>query len=154
MNIEVLRFSSQSQTTLSAILIDGKFECYGLEDCHREEKVQGETRIPAGKYAITLRTEGGFHYRYQEKFPLFHEGMLWVRDVEGFEFILIHIGNTKKDTEGCLLVGEGLNNNKIGKGMVSSSTGAYTALYKKVVSSAVLGELTIEYKDLDKPYQH
>jgi hypothetical protein len=151
MKIEVLRYSSQSQTTLSAILIDGKFECYGLEDCHRKEKIRGETRIPSGVYQVTLRKVGTHHTKYSQKFPDFHKGMLWVRDVENFEWILIHIGNSKLDTEGCLLVGQTANNNVINKGYIAGSTLAYKQLYQKVVDSAEEGTLWIEYKDLDLP---
>ena len=47
MKLKVYRYSSQSQTTLGALQIDGKFECYTLEDQHQDVKVKGETRIPA-----------------------------------------------------------------------------------------------------------
>ena len=32
MELKVYRYSSQSQTTLGVLHIDGKFECYTLED--------------------------------------------------------------------------------------------------------------------------
>ena len=91
MKLEVQRFSSKSSSTLG-ILFDvtttPEFLCYTLEDEFREVKVSGETRIPAGTYNITLRTEGGFNQRYNEKFGSdFNKGMLWVRDVPGFEYI-------------------------------------------------------------------
>lgn len=151
MKIQVYRYSSQSQTTLSSILIDGKFNCHGLEDRHRDIKVKGSTRIPSGTYNVTLRTEGGHHHRYKNKYD-FHKGMLWVRDVPNFEWILIHVGNVKENTDGCLLVGTNVNNNKLESGFLSNSGEAYKDLYKKVVGSAEAGDLTIEYIDLDIPY--
>ena len=148
MLIQVSRYSSQSQTTLSSVSIDGRFECYGLEPAYRKEKIKGETRIPACKYRVTLRTEGGFHQRYSRLFPSFHKGMLWIREVENFDFVLIHIGNSKEDTEACLLVGNEANNNRKEKGFIYSSSVAYQSLYKKVAAAAASGELMIEYINL------
>ena len=108
MELEVLRISSQKDST-NGILFDvtggkRKFLCYTLEDEYRKDKVKGETRIPAGTYDIILRKVGSFHTKYSEKFKDMHKGMLWVKDVPNFEYILIHIGNTDEDTSGCLLV--------------------------------------------------
>ena len=149
MILKVYRYSSQSRTTISAIHINGEFECFGLEDRYREEKVRGETRIPKGKYKIGLRVVGGHHIKYSEKFPEFHKGMLHVLDVPNFKYILLHIGNGEKDTQGCLLVGQEANNNKLKKGLLKGSTLAYIDLYKKVIKAIDLGEeVTIEYLDL------
>ena len=148
MDIKVYRFSSDTDSTLSAIHIDGKFECYGLEDEFRTVKVWGETRIPKGKYNIGVRNIGGHNQRYSKKFPSFHKGMLHVLEVPNFEYILIHIGNTDDDTAGCLLVGQECNNNKISKGCLLGSTLAYRAFYNKVIDSAINDDLTIEYVDL------
>lgn len=112
------------------------FECYTLEDEHRETKVMHETRIPAGTYEIKLRLFGGHHERYKVKFP-FHKGMLWLQDVPKFKDILIHIGNQEKDTSGCVLVGKSVD---LKKGFLSSSTLAYESMYKKVADELVKGE--------------
>ena len=80
MKLEVLRFSSQSDSTNGLLfnVTEGKrtFLCYTLEDEYREEKIMGETRIPAGTYRITLRKTGGFHGRYLTKYGEMHKGML------------------------------------------------------------------------------
>ena len=121
-----------------------KFLAYTLEDEHRDVKVKGETRIPAGKYNITLRTEGGHHQRYEEKYGSMHKGMLWVRDVPGFEWILIHTGNTDEHTAGCLLVG----NSSDLKGFIGSSVNAYKRIYPPIAKALENGEeVTIEYID-------
>ena len=52
MEITVNRFISDNDTTISHINVDGKFICFGLEDEYRENKLVGETRIPAGKYKV------------------------------------------------------------------------------------------------------
>ena len=148
MELKVYRYSSQSQTTLGALHIDGKFECYTLEDQHQDIKVKSETRIPKGKYNIGLRTVGGFDARYKAKFS-FHKGMLQVLDVPNFEYILIHVGNHEDDTAGCLLVGNTANNNRLNKGFIGDSTNAYREMYIKVLKALESGlNVTIEYIDL------
>tara|TARA_R110000787_G_scaffold251673_1_gene357205 strand:+ start:376 stop:840 length:465 start_codon:yes stop_codon:yes gene_type:complete len=152
MKLEVLRFSSDSDSTLGVlfdITCERKFLCFTLEDEFREVKISGETRIPAGTYNITLRTEGGFNQRYNDKFGTdFNKGMLWVRDVPGFEYILIHIGNSDNDTEGCLLVGDTQTQNITKNGFIGSSTDAYTRIYPPIADVLVGGgEVTITYKD-------
>lgn len=150
MELKVYRLSDNGESTIGALFINDVFQCYTIEDEERTEKVFGETRIPEGTYKITLRTEGGHHEKYKSKYR-FHKGMLWVRDVPNFEFILIHVGNTDLDTAGCLLVGNSPNNNKLSKGFVGDSSTAYTNMYKKVIQAMDnCEEITITYKDLEK----
>ena len=73
--------------------------------------------------------------------------MLQVMDVPGFEFILIHVGNTDKDTAGCLLLGFNANTSQ---GLsVGSSVKAYKRLYSRVIEAAKANQLTIQYWDND-----
>jgi len=147
MKLTVTRIKSDRDSTLSTVSVNGKFECFGIEDEHRVEKVANETRIPAGIYKVGVRDVGGFHNRYSAKFPEFHLGMLQVLDVPDFEYILIHIGNDDDDTAGCLLVGmNAITQHRIANG---ASTAAYIDLYKKVIESALAGTLYIKYIDLD-----
>lgn len=155
MKLEVLRFSSQEDST-NGILFDvtdgkRKFLCYTLEDEHREEKVSGETRVPAGTYDLVLRTVGGFHSRYTKKYGEMHKGMLWVWDVPGFEYILIHTGNTDEHTAGCLLVGDNQRANfGDSDGFVGSSVNAYKRIYPPIAEAIERGDkVTITYVDFD-----
>ena len=155
MKLEVLRISSQKDSTNGILfdITDGKkFLCYTLEDEYRDEKVMSETRIPSGTYKITLRTVGGFHSRYEAKYGDFHKGMLWVRDVPGFEYILIHTGNTDEHTAGCLLVGNSQNENITKKdGFIGSSVTAYKRIYPPIAKALENGEeVTITYVDYDQ----
>lgn len=109
-----------------------KFLCFTMEDQPNEPKVPGETRIPAGRYQIKLRTEGGMHGRYSAKFD-WHRGMLWLQDVPDFTFVYIHYGNYEKDTDGCILTGDGAQSNVLDDGMVMSSVAAYTRLYQMII---------------------
>jgi|TARA_R110000796_G_scaffold71797_8_gene162828 hypothetical protein len=148
MELRVIRMYSQDDFTIGALYLENEngreFLCFTLEDEHRDEKVKGETRIPKGKYQITLRTVGGFDKRYEGKFPKMHKGMLWVRDVPGFEYILIHIGNTEENTAGCLLVGDSADM----KGMIGRSTNAYKNIYPRISNELLKdNEVWITYED-------
>ena len=146
MKLKVVRYHSSDDFTLGMLLeeTEGReFLCYTLEDEYRENKISGETRIPDGTYKITLRTVGGFHGRYAKKYGSMHKGMLWVRDVPGFEYILIHTGNTDEHTAGCLLVGESSDT----KGFIGSSVTAYKKMYPKIALALEAGEeVTITYE--------
>lgn len=127
---------------------DRTFLCYTLEDEHREEKVMHETRVPAGRYRITLRTEGGTHARYIKKYPDMHKGMLWVRDVPNFKWILIHTGNTDEHTSGCLLTGLTSDSSK---GFIGRSVDAYKAIYPRIAAALENGEdVFITYENYDE----
>ena len=149
MKIDVDRFISDADTTISRVMVDGQFICFGLEDEYREEKVVGETRIPAGTYQITLRTEGGFHERYSNRFSEIHRGMLHIRKVPNFKYILIHCGNTDEHTKGCLLVGMQANTEPGNMSVVSSAV-AYRKIYPMVVNAAENSNLSITFADNDR----
>lgn len=149
MLITVNRITSDNDATVSAVSVDGRFVCFGLEDEFREDKVVDETRVPAGRYQIGVRQTGGFHTRYQTKFADIHRGMLHVRDVPGFEHILIHVGNTDTDTAGCLLVGTGAVTQP-GDMSVQASKRAYKRLYPLVIDAAAAGDLEIDFIDSDR----
>lgn len=123
------------------------FLCHTLEDEYRTKKKYGETRIPSGKYRLHLRRQGGHHERYATKFPTIHKGMLELVGVPNFTDVLIHIGNTDDDTEGCILVGDGVQT-----GRVTDSTRAYTRVYP-LIADALAGnsDVWLFIYDLDTP---
>lgn len=139
------RLVSNHDATIGLLHLDKQNDKHGydrllsvftLEDEHRTKKVYGETRIPCGVYWLGLRKEGGFHQRYSDRFD-FHKGMLHIQNVPHFEHILIHIGNTEKDTAGCLLVADGA---RLDSMTVQSSTAAYKRLYPPVAAALDRGE--------------
>tara|TARA_B100001996_G_scaffold381325_1_gene370531 strand:+ start:501 stop:1043 length:543 start_codon:yes stop_codon:yes gene_type:complete len=141
MKLDVIRFQYGKDATNSLLFIDDEFEAYGLEDEHRDVKVMHETCIPEGTYKIKLRTVGGFHTKYAAKYGDWHKGMLWVQDVPGFEFILLHTGNTDQHTSGCYIIGETQQDLDKGKdGFVGSSGVAYKKMYPKVADAILQGE--------------
>lgn len=149
MKLKLIRYSSGLESTLGLLFVDDEFSCYTLEDQANARKIMHETRIPAGSYKITLRTEGGFHANYLKKFKNIHKGMLWIRNVPGFEYILIHVGNTDLDSSGCILVGDSATQNITGRGSIASSVNAYIRFYPIVAAALISGEdVTIEIVDL------
>jgi len=122
MNITVKRFEYGTAYTISRLYIDDTYYCFVLEDKVREVegksveewKVQGQTAIPAGTYPVII-----------DHSPHFDRDLPHVLNVQGFEGIRIHSGNTDKDTAGCLLVGL----NWPGGDMVSNSRNAYNVIY-------------------------
>ena len=84
--------------------------CYTLEPqwrdyAHGDIKIKGKSAIPEGRYLI----EVNYSPKMKKWLPL-------LINVPMFNGIRIHTGNTAKDTEGCILVGENLK-----KGMVLNS---------------------------------
>jgi len=152
----IFRYSDNDESTLGLFFDwsgeSPRFLCHTLEDEHREEKVFAETRIPAGAYRVKLRSYGGHHDRYSNKFPRIHVGMLEVMDVPGFTDILVHCGNDDDDTAGCLLLGETANSNIPGvDGFVGSSVAAYKRVYPEIAKVLMDGgRVTFVYKDMDR----
>ena len=152
MHLVLQRISSGSDSTIGYIRyyqgLTSHLACFTCEDGRQPYKIAGETRIPAGTYDIEIRTDGGMHSRYNEKFS-WHRGMLWLRNVDGFEWVYIHIGNDHEETRGCILVGDyPLPDYAMGGGRVMQSVSAYHRLYKKILAALDSGEkVQITIKD-------
>jgi Family of unknown function (DUF5675) len=140
MELHLERLFSDPEATLGVLLLESKAQCFTLEDQHQRIKVPGETRIPAGRYRLKLRSLGEsphFDKRYTEKFGAEHRGMIEICDVTGFTAVLIHIGNTDADTRGCVLVGmrgDAMAEPKV----IGTSEIAYRRLYQRL--STILNE--------------
>ena len=80
-----------------------------------------------------------------------HKGMIWVKDVPGFEYILWHTGNTDEHTAGCLILGNTQTNNRIAKdGFIGNSVDAYKFVYPRVAAAIEAGlRVSVEYIDYD-----
>ena len=140
MHLHLMRISSGRESTTGALYINGVFTCFTLEDTKRIRKVHGETRIPDGLYTLALRNEGVLTKKYSERYSDMHRGMIWLRDVAGFNWIYIHTGNKRGHTEGCILVGDTLINNQIGDGLVGKSRAAYQRIYPEIAQAIESGE--------------
>ena len=129
--IYLKRVHNERGFTLGVLDVFGE-AVWTLEDGHREHKVAGETRIPAGRYWLDLRTSGGMAPRYARRFPDFHRGMIWLRHVPEFEFVYIHPGNTAADTLGCILVGLAADPDEE---RLVSSVAAYRRVYPPIAEA-------------------
>jgi hypothetical protein len=129
MELTIKRIQGYKDYTIGALFIDNLFSAFVMEDEKRDVKVLNETRIPAGRYEIKLQEFGRMYTQYKKKYKG-HEGMLHLVNVPGFEGILIHIGNTSKDTAGCLLLG---SSHEIGKDFIANSMVTYLNFYFKVL---------------------
>lgn len=135
MNLTLTRFASLAESTLGALSIDGRFCTFTLEDQFQPIKVPGETRIPAGRYPVRFRTVGQLHEKYASKFTD-HRGMLEICSIPGFDAVMLHIGNSERETAGCPLVGDVA----MAHGELGSSTTAYRRLYGQVSNALLAGE--------------
>lgn len=132
MKLEVKRLTFSDKSTIGKLFLDGEFFCHTLEDVVRPEKVYGETAIPEGAYKVKIT----YSPRFKRDLPL-------LLNVPGFEGIRIHAGNTHKDTEGCILVGD-----LAGQDIVWQSRAAFNRLFDKLKAAQNAGEeITIEVSD-------
>ena len=138
MNLVLQRLFLVDGAQLGLLSVDEGAICWTLEDEPREEKIPGETCIPAGRYELELRTHGRLFERYSKAYPWHAPGMLELKSVPGFTDVLIHAGNRKEHTRGCVLVGYGA----FVYGLLSESFEAYHELYKLVSRALIKKEPT------------
>lgn len=140
MEILLERKWCKPEYTIGRLYINGKFYCNTLEDTVRdinkngifdcgELKISGHTAIPYGEYEIIVN----YSPRFKRELPR-------LLNVPHFEGILIHRGNTHKDSSGCILVGE---NTKVG--MVLNST-KYEEELTKILKTAQMRKEKITIK--------
>lgn len=143
MEIRIKRIAKRPTYTIGKLYVDDRYICDTLEDTDRglaqdmsdpevrAKKIHGKTAIPTGTYQLSLSIKS---QRFGEK--SFYKGLCGgclprLLAVKGYDGVLIHCGNTDKDTEGCVLVGY---NREIGK--VVNSQIAFKVLYQNFLKPA------------------
>ena len=113
MKLELKRIARKNTYTIGRLFVDGKYFSDTIEDKDRlikqtdnldkikKTKVYAETAVPTGTYKVIVNQS-----------PKFKRLLPRLLDVPGFDGILIHRGNTAKDSAGCIIVGE---NKVVGK---------------------------------------
>ena len=150
MELKLKRIAKKPSYTIGKLYIDGKYFCDTIEDTDRglsstmneavivAKKIKHKTAIPAGKYAVDMRTLSP-RFGAQAFYKDVCGGRLpRLQGVKGFDGVLIHCGNTAEDSSGCILVGY----NTV-KGMVTNSKETFRRLYQ-VIAKADSVFLTIE----------
>jgi hypothetical protein len=123
MHLQIKRTHGTKNYTHGQLFIDNVYFCDTLEDEEREVKILGETAIPCGTYKVILSVSN----RFKKLMPL-------IVDVPNFAGIRIHSGNTKDDTEGCILVGK-----KVSDGVIGDSRVTFKALMNKLYAEKNIG---------------
>lgn len=120
MRLDLLRVVLTPRCTVGVLRVDGVHQCFVLEDTVRAPgvKVPGQTAIPEGQYRVEITHS-----------PRFGVEMPLVLNVPGFSGIRIHAGNTKDDTEGCLLPGNHVLLTGASEYQVTESRSAYVHLF-------------------------
>lgn len=99
MEITVKRIYFRDTYTIGAIQVNGKYQMDTLEpraiNWQKEKKVAGLTAIPEGRYRVQI----AYSKTFKRKMP-------YLQNVPNFVGIMIHTGNTAKNTRGCILVGK------------------------------------------------
>jgi hypothetical protein len=107
MKINLKRIARKPDYTIGRLYVDGLYFCDTIEDVDRglrqdmplpeikRIKVQDKTAVPVGTYAMIVNVS-----------PSKKRLLPRLLNVPGFEGILIHRGNTEKDSSGCIIVGE------------------------------------------------
>lgn len=123
MKLILIRTVFNAKSTFGELFVDGKYQCFVLEDTDRRleaggVKVYGKTAIPRGTYQIIVDRS----QRFKRELPL-------LLDVPQFQGIRIHAGNKPEDTEGCLIPGLKIQPEK---DWVANSRAAFDALFHKI----------------------
>jgi len=128
MELKLARKTFTEESTIGELTVDGKFECFTLEDKVRAVKVHGKTAIPEGIYEVIIN----FSPRFKKQLPR-------LLNVPNFDGILIHPGNTAANTDGCILVGTSKS-----KDFVGSSRAAFNKLFPKLQAGMKKGKIFIQ----------
>lgn len=150
MELLLRRIARRETYTIGKLYIDGKYFCDTCEDkdrglkqslpqcANKALKRDGATAIPVGRYQVTLKVKSP-RFSKKKQYDFCGGYLPRLINVPAFEGVLIHIGNTAKDTEGCILVGR---NTKVGKVLESGVT--FRALYEKLKAANGYIFITIE----------
>ncbi|EOG3765026.1 DUF5675 family protein [Campylobacter coli] len=117
------------------------FECFALEEDKEGLESGKDLRIPEGNYNLRRHTPSRFENTLRSITKKDDDTMINVYndEVPASRAILIHWGNTYKDTKGCILLGltKDNNNESVGQSRLACKE-FYDLMYKKDLSKIKL----------------
>lgn len=117
------------------------FECFSLEEDKEGLESGKDLRIPEGNYNLKRHSPSRFENTLREITGKNDDEMINVynNEVPASRAILIHWGNTDKDTQGCILLGLTKDNNNESVGQSRQACKEfYDLMYKKDLSEIKL----------------
>jgi hypothetical protein len=158
MNLLLIREYDSGSETIGKIYFktDKLRFVHTLEDTYNEHKIPGSTRIPPGQYELTLTKSGNFFEKYSEddnkKIAEFTRkyGVMVLNNVPNFSSVMVHCGNFNKDSRGCLLVGDSVNNPSYSEGMITNSKIAYAYLISNIFPAFNTSKVILNILDSDR----
>ena len=109
--LTLIRDVKCSDAILGKLYLNGAFVCYTLENAAKA--------VPAGLYAIEVSKSP----KFKRNLPL-----VWNANVPAKRGIRIHVGNSVKDSSGCVLVGMSREVHLLGGSKLKESASAETMI--------------------------
>ena len=144
MKIVVRRIAKKESYTIGRLYVDEQYVCDTLEDAVRDVKIKNYTAIPEGVYKVAMGIRSPKYSQPKYTWAKKYNGELpRLLDVPKYDGVLIHVGNSNKDTSGCILVGR---NTIVGK-LTESTKTFYNLMDKWLIPAMKRCEsITIEIK--------
>jgi hypothetical protein len=147
LKVRLNRKWKKDEYTIGQLYIDDNFICNTCEDTDRgldedmtlqqikSKKIPTRTAIPTGTYEIDMATVSPKYSKYAYYQEVCEGKVPRLKNVKGFDGILIHHGENAGWSSGCILVGD---NTK--KGCLSNSKERFEELYKLLKEAYDKGE--------------
>lgn len=147
MELKLDRKWKKEDYTVGRLYIDDEFFCNTMEDTDRgldqdmqdfmirSRKIPSRTAVPTGRYKVLMNTVSPKFSQRPFYMQVCKGKVPRLKDVKGFEGILIHCGADHSHSAGCILVGK----NTI-KGQLTDSQETFKDLYAQMKAAYDAGQ--------------
>lgn len=154
MEILVYRKWKKPDYTVGRLSVDGVFMANTMEDIDRglddgmqdwmirNKKIPNVTAIPTGRYQVEMNVVSPHFSKYPFYMDVCQGKLPRLKNVKGFEGVLLHCGSDHSNSSGCILLG--LNKQK---GKLTDSKETFKKVYSLMKEAHDRGEtiyITIE----------